>query len=137
MIIRVSLVPAELVAVCQGTDITTGLLCNRHNTVPLGALVLGVSVGGIMSKNAIRLPVCSCGTQCDLHRNWDVLPAMRFGRQLHGTFFDLHRRMINALAQYLKAQGQIHPACLAEINAEVGTPSDLCTLPADISSLVV
>ena len=129
MIKSISLVPGELVSVCAE--------CACIRTIPIGALVLGHVINSSVDKDTIHLPgTCDCGGYCSLSRTWDTVAGAPPSARVAGSFFDMQRRAINTLAQYLKAQGQIHPGCAAAVAAEIGIPPDLCTLPIDLSSLV-
>lgn len=70
-----------------------------------GPLVLGCTKGtGARKQTAvdtIDLPHCSeCGAKESLVRTWDTAPP-----EFENSFHCMHRRAVNALAEYLKAEG--------------------------------
>jgi hypothetical protein len=88
-----------------------------------GRAVLGRSLGaGLKAKDLICIRRCACGAQEQLLRTWDVCDP-----KYAGTHHYEHRRAVNALAVYFKAQGWLDPAVAADINAETSDPPD-CAL---------
>lgn len=75
--------------------------------------------GGRRATDLICFRRCVCGAQEQLVRSWDVCDP-----KYAGTHHYEHRRAVNALAVYFKAQGWIDPAVAAEINAEANDPPD-------------
>jgi hypothetical protein len=88
--------------------------------------ILGVLMGTTKVPDAIALRRCNgCSPGQMSHeivkRTWDVAPPMA------GNPMYEHRRAVNALARYLKAEGMIHPAMAADFAAEQGDPVDFTT----------
>jgi hypothetical protein len=67
--------------------------CKAENKVDLEVLRLG---SGNVGTDIIHLPACACGVVTFLNRTWDDGPEAD----------DRHRRAVNSLAEYLKAEGQ-------------------------------
>jgi hypothetical protein len=113
--------PNSSVAVASGTArAALGFPIDGRLDPCSGRPVLGVSIGGRTNKDAICLRRCGSDANEVLHRTWDVAPE-----GLAGTPFYEQRRAVNALAQYFKAQGWVHPALAAELGAETVSPPDL------------
>ncbi len=95
-----------------------------------GRPVLGVSDGRRANKDSIALRRCGCGTFDILNRTWDVAPA-----ELAGSFFYEHRKAVNSLGEYFKAQGWVHPDLAADLKAETTSPAD--RFPAGTTTISV
>ena len=92
-----------------------------------GRPVLGVSGGSgadaIKDKNVMALRRCNnCGANECLVRTFDSAPS-----ELDGTFFNEHRRSVNALAEHFKGHGWSHPDVAHEHAAEQHRPADINT----------
>lgn len=107
--------PGKAFVVCACCGVVRELL--------LDSLTLGAGDVEHPSPHTISLPRCSCGAQEVLIRNFDTMPTQHVG-----CLQDVHRRAVNALAQYLKAQGRSDPFCKALHDAETAVPSDLVAL---------
>lgn len=101
--------------------------CGKEMFVEVSKIVLGVAIPSRTFPNTIRMPPCSCGAGESLFRTWDVTP-----KEARGSRHDLHRRGVNALAQLLRANGQVLPQVAAEVAAEESAPPDLGTIPCTI-----
>jgi hypothetical protein len=105
-------------------------ICGRVNVVRFDDIELGASAegGARINKDVIRLPSCpGCGAVENLVRTWDdasgVLPA---GHKLE------HRKLVNRLAERLKATGRVNAGCAARIAEEKDEPPNIIPLdPAD------
>lgn len=89
-----------------------------------GPLVLGVTNGtGAQKRTAvdtIDLPHCSeCGAKESLVRTWDTAPP-----ELANSFHCMHRRAVNALAEYLKEEGYSDADAKLMHAREPGPPPD-------------
>jgi hypothetical protein len=103
----------------------------------VGRPVLGICIGSDAhqqrDKNIIALRRCNdCGSNEGLVRTFDAAPD-----EHTGTFFDAHRRAVNALAEHWKARGWSHPEVAALHAEETVRPIDIneefpakdCVLP--------
>jgi hypothetical protein len=79
--------------------------CGVTSDVLISTLVLGASA---TSPDVIALPACACGMQEFLFRTFDGEDSARAG----------HRKAVNALAQYLKGAGRVHPDALSTVTAD-------------------
>ena len=90
-----------------------------------GPRVLGVTKGTGANKqiapDTIDLPHCpDCGSRESMVRTWDVCPP-EYASSLHYK----HRQCVNALAEYLKAQGYSDPDAKPTHDAETSAPPDI------------
>lgn len=95
--------------------------CGTVDEFAIDTLLLGSE----RDADVIRLGACSScpATRPTYHllmRTWDTTPALH-----HGTRFDLDRRLVNSLAQLLRASGRIHPTHRAAVLAELSDPPDM------------
>ena len=86
-----------------------------------GRPVLGTAAGDFVNEDAILLRPCGCGAQESLVRTWDVAP-----KEVQGSRFDGHRRMVNALAQHFIDQSWVHPSAAATVRTSA--PPDIVSL---------
>jgi hypothetical protein len=90
-------------------------------TRPVLGVSLGSGSGQMKDKNLLALRRCSdCGSNECLVRTLDVAPP-----ELDGTFFNEHRKSVNALAEHFKGQGWSHPDVAADHAAEAGPPPNI------------
>jgi len=73
----------------------------------------------LTNPNIICLRRCPCGANEMIVRTWDVCDV-----KFAGSHFYDHRRAVNALANYFKAQGWIEEACAEAIGSEASNPTD-------------
>ena len=104
-----------------------GFLTDGRKDPGRGRPVLGVSGGSgadaIKDKNVMALRRCSdCGANECLVRTFDTAPA-----ELDGTFFNEHRRSVNALAEHFKGHGWSNPDVANDHAAEQHGPPDIDT----------
>jgi len=90
-----------------------------------GPRVLGVTKGtGANQQTAadvIDFPHCpECGSKESMVRTWDVCPP-----EHAGSLHSMHRKCVNALAEYLKAQGYSDPDAHATHDGETTAPPDI------------
>lgn len=90
--------------------------CQKVTTLPLGTITLGT----VLSPNAVAFPVCACGAQEFCQRNFDTIPEKEAG-----GFSDHHRRAANRLTMMLKQAGRADPQWAAQVAAETVDPPDL------------
>ena len=89
-----------------------------------GRPVLGVASGTIHNLDLIAIRRCNGCVDITktshelLNRTFDVAPDGSSGVSV------LHRRAVNALARYLKAQGHTHPDLASNFAAETDEPTD-------------
>ncbi len=83
--------------------------CGGVASLPTAKLQLGQVVGAEADPNTIALPPCSkCGAVEALIRTFDSAPEE----------LSAHRRKVNALAEHLKASGQVHSDLVDTIAAD-------------------
>lgn len=97
-----------------------GLDGRKRASLRLG-VTKGIGVEAQTAVDTIDLPQCpDCGANESLVRTWDRTPP-GFANSFHAR----HRRAVNALAQYLKAEGYSDANAKPIHDAEAATPSDL------------
>jgi hypothetical protein len=97
-----------------------GLDDREHRPIRLG-VTKGSGEAQKTSVDTIDLPHCpECGAKECLVRTWDESPA-----ELADSFFAQHRRAVNALAQYLLAEGFAAPEALTTKTAAHAAPPDI------------
>ena len=101
------------------------------NARPVLGISLGTGVGAMKDKNVLALRRCNgCGSNECLIRTLDTAPA-----ELDGTFFNEHRKSVNALAEHFKRHGWSHPDVAADHAAETAHPPNIDTaFPAQPST---
>lgn len=109
------------IRVTGGTAMETLGLDDRFH----GPLCLGATKGAELfqqtARDTIELPHCpECGAKECLVRTWDKCPP-----EYEETFFAQHRRAVNALAEYLKAEGFSDPDAKPLHDAESTPPPDI------------
>lgn len=93
--------------------------CGANNRIEMDSLELGHAIGQRINPDVIVLPACGCGATEALVRTWDTCPDEALNSHL-----DLHRKVVNGLAQYLKAAGSSHTAVKSHHDAETIEPPD-------------
>jgi len=78
----------------------------------------------------ICAPPCACGSVEIFVRTWDTCPS-----QFTGSRFDVHRRVVNSLAQCIKAAGRSHASHAPTHVGETTAPPDLFS--GDLDAAVV
>lgn len=107
-----------------------GFSTGSNIDVATGRPVLGLSQGGHKNADSILLRRCNgCETGAQSHeilnRTWDT--------SAENSARAIHRRVVNALARWLKAQGYTHADLAAEYAAETSEPPDYLTgLPGTV-----
>ena len=101
------------------------IACGSLHTHELAALELGATLGDgarqHVAPDTIVLPPCAaCGAGECLVRTWDAMPATHAD-----TPHAHHRRVVNALAQHLRARGQSAAGVKALHDREPAPPPDL------------
>lgn len=121
----VTLSPAQLVHVCMGLK-PDGTICNTENTIALGALTLGLAGAPTgPDKNMIVTPACTgCGAPSFYVRTWDTTPD-----EYAATPHVAQRKAVNALAKWLKDNGQVHASVQAAVQAETSDSPEIAALP--------
>jgi hypothetical protein len=114
---------ASSIRVTGGTAMETlGFDDRLHRPVCLG-VTKGAGSFQQTAVDTIALPHCpECGARECLVRTWDKCPP-----GYEETFFAQHRRAVNALAEYLKAETCSDPDARARHEAERTSPPDIAT----------